>query len=347
MPTISLCMIVKNEEAVLARCLDSVADLMDEIIIVDTGSDDRTKAIAAQYTDRVYDFAWCGDFAAARNFAFSFATQEYIYAPDADEYLDPVNRKRFAQLKAALLPEIEIVQMYYVTPETYNTVQNCKKELRPKLFKRLRTFCWTDPVHETVRTAPVVYDSDIEIVHRPHASHAKRDLALFAAAFARDGVLSEKIARMYAKELYKCGDAEDLQTAVPFFAQHYEACGDAESAAVLARAARLRADTDTFFAYCLKNIAKEPCAEICHELGAYYDAHENPKEASLWYYNAAFETASVLDLETTGRKTLAALCSCCRRLAAQEQEPDARQALLAKADDYEKQAADWTLPDTL
>ena len=56
MATISLCMIVKNEEAVLARCLDSVRDLVDEIIIVDTGSTDRTKEIAARYTGQIYDF---------------------------------------------------------------------------------------------------------------------------------------------------------------------------------------------------------------------------------------------------------------------------------------------------
>ena len=55
MISISLCMIVKNEEAVLARCLDSVADLVDEIIIVDTGSTDRTKEIGAGYTDRIYE----------------------------------------------------------------------------------------------------------------------------------------------------------------------------------------------------------------------------------------------------------------------------------------------------
>ena len=58
MATFSLCMIVKNEEKVLARCLDSICDLMDEIIIVDTGSGDRTKEIAGRYTDRVYDFEW-------------------------------------------------------------------------------------------------------------------------------------------------------------------------------------------------------------------------------------------------------------------------------------------------
>ena len=56
MITISLCMIVKNEESVLDRCLASIADLMDEIVIVDTGSDDRTKEIAGRYTDRIYDF---------------------------------------------------------------------------------------------------------------------------------------------------------------------------------------------------------------------------------------------------------------------------------------------------
>lgn len=70
MPTISLCMIVKNEEAVLARCLDSIADLMDEIIIIDTGSTDRTKEIAAHYTSKIYDYKWTNNFSAARNFSF-------------------------------------------------------------------------------------------------------------------------------------------------------------------------------------------------------------------------------------------------------------------------------------
>lgn len=71
MSTISLCMIVKNEEAVLARCLDSIADLMDEIIIVDTGSTDRTREIAANYTDKIYDFKWIQRFFCCRNFSFS------------------------------------------------------------------------------------------------------------------------------------------------------------------------------------------------------------------------------------------------------------------------------------
>ena len=84
MITISLCMIVKNEEKVLARCLDSIYDLMDEIIIVDTGSTDQTREIAKKYTDKIYDFTWTGSFADARNFSFSKAECEYIYTADAD-----------------------------------------------------------------------------------------------------------------------------------------------------------------------------------------------------------------------------------------------------------------------
>ena len=87
-------MIVKNEEDVLARCLQSLQPVVDEIIIVDTGSSDKTKEIAAQYTQHVYDFLWIDDFSKARNFAFSKATQQYCMWVDADDIISPMDQFR-------------------------------------------------------------------------------------------------------------------------------------------------------------------------------------------------------------------------------------------------------------
>ena len=80
-------MIVRNEERVLARCLDCVRQFADEIIIVDTGSCDKTKDIASRYTDKVFDYVWCDDFSKARNYAFSKATMNYIMWLDADDVI--------------------------------------------------------------------------------------------------------------------------------------------------------------------------------------------------------------------------------------------------------------------
>ena len=87
MISVSVCMIVKNEEKVLRRCLDSLAGLYEELVIVDTGSTDSTKEIAGRYTDKVYDLVWTGSFSDARNFAFDKCTCDYIYSVDADEIL--------------------------------------------------------------------------------------------------------------------------------------------------------------------------------------------------------------------------------------------------------------------
>ena len=140
MPTISVCMIVKNEEKRLAACLESLLPIADEIIIADTGSTDGTKELARRYTDKIYDFKWIDDFAAARNFVVGKAKMDYIYTADADEVIDQRNIELFKKVKLALLPEIEIVQMYYLNLIEENTVYNSRRELRPKLFKRLRSF---------------------------------------------------------------------------------------------------------------------------------------------------------------------------------------------------------------
>jgi len=92
-PTISLCMIAKNEEKNLSNCLNSVKDITDEIIIVDTGSTDKTREIAKKFNAKVYDFKWVDDFSAARNESLKHATKDWVLVLDADEILDEESKK--------------------------------------------------------------------------------------------------------------------------------------------------------------------------------------------------------------------------------------------------------------
>ena len=96
--TVSLCMIVKNEEKQLARCLRSVKPIVDEIIIVDTGSTDRTKDIGVAFGARVVDFPWVDDFSKARNFSLSKASCDWILVMDADEVLSVLDYESFRSL---------------------------------------------------------------------------------------------------------------------------------------------------------------------------------------------------------------------------------------------------------
>ena len=332
MVTISLCMIVKNEEKILERCLDSVADLVDEIVIADTGSTDATREIARRYTEKVYDFPWTDDFSAARNFVFSRATQEYIYSADADEVLSPENRERFRLLKETLLPEVEIVQMKYANQLQFNTVYNYDEEYRPKLFKRKRDFVWEAPIHETVRLEPVIYDSDIVITHLPGESHAKRDLANFQKHWRQGYRLPKRLLGMYARELLIAGDEEDFAQAAPVF---LEAVADnerdgeemAQSCCVAARAARLAGDTVSFFKYTSKVIAEEACSEICCEMGHFYEGLSDWEEAAIWYYNAVYETRPILALQSGGKESLEGLIRCYEALGCPEQADIYREEL--------------------
>ena len=339
--TISVCMIVKNEEAQLRDCLDSLKPIADEMVIVDTGSADRTKEIAAEYTDRIYDFPWIDDFAAARNFAFSKAGMDYIYTADADEVIDEDNIRLFQRVKQLLPPEVEIVQMHYLNLMEENAVYNSKRELRPKLFKRLRTIEWVDPIHETVRLDPVIYDSDIEIQHRAKGSHSKRDLAVFRKTIAAGTVISKRLHSMYAKELFISGDREDMELAIPFFEEslndpHRTGDEKREARCVLARAYRMSGNIPAFVRLCLREAMAVPCAEMCSETGKYFYDSGDYAEALCWLNDAIFETEPVITIFVTGAENLSLLADCYERTG----DPE-------KAAEYRKMASEWEMPETV
>ncbi len=354
MPTISLCMIVKNESAVLRRCLVSIADLMDEIIIVDTGSTDNTKEIAAQFTDKIYDYTWENDFAAARNFAFSKATMDYIYSADADEEVDYFNHKRFARLKEALLPEIEVVQMYYVTSTEFNTTSNFTREYRPKLYKRLRTFTWQDAVHETVRLEPVIYDSDIEISHRPKSLHSHRDFEIFQEIFEKENKLSPKLHSMYAKELFISGGEEDFLQAENVFSSTLELSSatdtmHTEAICVLCHIKMLKKQKEEFLSLILHVMPEPPCSEISYEIGCYFLQEKDYDQASRWFEAAYQSKNAIIDVRRSGNLPLLGLSRCYRELAERltEKEPESSDYinfLLEQAALVEEEAENWQIP---
>ncbi len=112
-PILSLCMIVKNEKDNLSRCLASAKPYVDEIVIIDTGSNDGTPEIAAEYGAKIKYFQWCDDFAAARNYALSQVSGNWVLVLDADEelvintdnFLEEINKNQ--EIIAYLIPLID------------------------------------------------------------------------------------------------------------------------------------------------------------------------------------------------------------------------------------------------
>lgn len=287
MITISVCMIVKNEEKVLARCLDSLQGIYDELIIVDTGSTDNTVEIAKKYTDKIYKFAWTNDFSEARNYSISFATSDYIYIADADEIIDSVNHKKFMDLKEKMLPQIEIVEMRYVNQLDNGTVYNYDSEYRPKLYKRLREFTFIDPVHEVVRLDPVVFESDIDIIHKPEKLHAKRDILIFEKMVNEGKTLSLRLLRMYARELLLSGSEEEFSNAAKYFKKVLNESDNVDfiklSHIILSMNAANEKNEDALKEYAEADMDLGGSSEICSILGAYFELCEDYDEAVYWY----------------------------------------------------------------
>src|SRR5579862_9526082 len=97
--SLSVCMIVRDEEENLARCLESVKPIADEIVVVDTGSTDATVQIAESFGAKIGHFEWCADFAAARNAAIELATSKWVLSIDADEWLPTETQQRIRAFK--------------------------------------------------------------------------------------------------------------------------------------------------------------------------------------------------------------------------------------------------------
>lgn len=146
MPTIALCAIVRNESKNMARFLASVKPYVDEMIVVDTGSDDNTVDIAQQFGAKVNYFKWCDDFAAARNYSLSLATTDWILSLDADEELLCESKQILEQLTASS----EILAYTMERQEVFNP-DNLTPPIKATLFQNNPELRYVNRFHEMLK----------------------------------------------------------------------------------------------------------------------------------------------------------------------------------------------------
>jgi glycosyltransferase involved in cell wall biosynthesis len=175
---VSLCLIVKDEEANLPDCLGSAADLVDEVVVVDTGSTDRTREVARRYGAKVVDFPWVDSFAAARNESLRHATGEWVFWLDADDRLDEDNRAKLRALFAGLGDENAAHSMKCLCLPDRATGTATEVD-HVRLFRNRPDVRWEYRVHEQIlpairRAGADVRWADVTVRHTGYCDPALR-----------------------------------------------------------------------------------------------------------------------------------------------------------------------------
>ena len=322
MITLSLCMIVKNEEEVLGRCLDSVKDIFDEIIIVDTGSSDRTKEIAVGYTNKIYDFEWIEDFSAARNYSFEKATKDYQMWLDADDIITEIDKNKILKLKQELDSSVNMVMMKYNTSFDINGNPTFSY-YRERIFQRSMNYRWSGAIHEVIPPYGNIIYSDAAVSHKKlRRNDPERNLRIFEKLIFDGKTLEPRQQFYYARELYY---NKRYDEAIQIFNNFLDSgLGWVENC--------INACQDLSYCYYSINDNKmalsslfrsfefdEPRAEICCDIGKHFYDLQKYKQAIFWYEVAAsrkYDEASggFKQIDCYGYIPYIQLCMCYYRL---------------------------------
>lgn len=217
--TLALAMIVRDEEAQIARVLDEAAPVCDEMVVVDTGSTDATASIAAEHGATVHDVGWRDDFAAARNASFAWCESDWILWLDADDVLPEPSRLGLAALKDWLPGQqgIDVILgPYHLEISADGTVPLVA--VRERLIRRGAGLRWEGKVRESIplpegRSAVV---PELVVEHRPHAERrvaaAQRNLRMLEEDVVH-GHPTPQTRFNYAMELFGLGRLADAEEA--------------------------------------------------------------------------------------------------------------------------------------
>lgn len=285
MKKISLCMIVKNEEKVLSRCLDSVKDLVDEIVIIDTGSSDNTKLIASKYTKKVYDFVWCNDFAKARNFAFSHASCEYIMWLDADDVVPKQSLNKLIELKRSMDKDVYMLK-YDISFLNNKPIFSYYRE---RILRNCDKCIWVGVVHECITLFGQIERLDVSIEHRKVENvKSDRNIKIYEG-LKKERELTPREKYYYARELFDHGKYLKSIKQMDRFIQ--DGNGWVENIIdgyfIKARAyLSLRQDDNAFDELVATFKYDEPRANVCCLIGDYFLNKQRFFQAIYWYNTA-------------------------------------------------------------
>jgi len=207
-------MIVKNEEEILGQCLESVKDVADELIVVDTGSEDKTVEIAKRYSAKIFHHPWQNSFSEARNYSMSVASGDWILIIDADEILERADIPKIIEAKWQKKYDAICFGIYSVLPGQIGG-SNLGKNYSGRLFKNRKSIYYEGIVHNVLRMPKRVATSDVRVYHfgydlMPEKMQKKfeRSLTLLLKqvednsedAFARYNTTQMYLSRNYRKE---------------------------------------------------------------------------------------------------------------------------------------------------
>ncbi len=289
MPTISLCMIVKNEEKNIARCLDSVAKLVDEIVIVDTGSTDQTVKIVSGYTSKVYFHPWKDDFADARNYSFSKAAMDYCMWMDADDVLEDTQKDKFLDLKQSLSPDTDMVMMKYNTAFD-EAGKPSFSYFRERWIRNNSRHQWLGAVHEVIPPIGKIVYSDIAVCHKKmSAGDPDRNLNIYRKLFAKGSSLEPRQQYYYGRELYYHGEYEEAVSVFEQFLNSRDGWieNKIEACSICANCYYRLGQEQSALLVLLRSMSFDvPRAELCCDIGKHFLEHGNFNNAIYWYETA-------------------------------------------------------------
>ena len=285
--TISVCMIVKNEQKTLARILECARQFADEIIVVDTGSTDNTKQIARIFTKNVFDFVWNDDFASARNFSFSKGKCDYLCWLDADDYIKKSEIKKIVELKNSN-KDADVFMFRYAMG--FDGTNPTFKFFRERLLKRSKNFVWQGFVHEAISPSGKIVYENIEILHKKQNSvYSDRNLKMYQNALKNNIVLDARQTYYYARELFY---HKQYSTCLEVLEQYFKKNDSYFPNLIGAHLVK----TQCYI--CQKNYNKAigclfdcltnflPTPEICCKLGEIFFLKNNLQQSAFWYTNA-------------------------------------------------------------